>query len=206
MLSSQAFNAFLKTLEEPPAPSSYWQPRKNTWYCLLFCPAARFTISTRISIADTETSGLCCSKENIESRRSGAEYHYPKKADGAMRDALSIFDQVVASCGGSKITYGEQLRTLNVLDYNYYFKLVNNFKKGNVSQTLLTLNDSQQGFDTQNFVNGLNKHFRDFYWQRHRHCHYSMWVIMLKRHTKVKVPITQTTFCIKLFALQMTVT
>jgi DNA polymerase-3 subunit gamma/tau len=163
MLSSQAFNAFLKTLEEPPAHAIFILATTEKHMVLpTILSRCQIYDFNRISIADTEKHlAYVAQQENIEADAAALNI-IAQKADGAMRDALSIFDQVVASCGGGKITYEGTIANLNVLDYNYYFKLVNNFKEGNVSQTLLTLNEIlSKGFDAQNFVNGLSKHFRD---------------------------------------------
>jgi DNA polymerase-3 subunit gamma/tau len=84
-----------------------------------------------------------------------------QKADGAMRDALSIFDQVVSFCGNT-ITYKDTIANLNVLDYDYYFKLVDCFQRGDITNTLLIFNEIlQKGFNSNHFISGLTQHFRD---------------------------------------------
>ena len=84
-----------------------------------------------------------------------------QKADGAMRDALSIFDQVVSFCG-KDLTYDKVIENLNVLDYDYYFKLTDLFHDGKVAETFLLFNEiMEKGFDAGNLVSGLGRHFRD---------------------------------------------
>ena len=84
-----------------------------------------------------------------------------QKADGAMRDALSIFDQVVSFCG-KDLTYDKVIENLNVLDYDYYFKLADLFHDGKVAETFLLFNEiMEKGFDAGNLVSGLGRHFRD---------------------------------------------
>ena len=84
-----------------------------------------------------------------------------QKADGAIRDALSIFDQVVSFCG-KDLTYDKVIENLNVLDYDYYFKLTDLFHDGKVAETFLLFNEiMEKGFDAGNLVSGLGRHFRD---------------------------------------------
>ncbi|HSO87479.1 MAG TPA: hypothetical protein VLQ91_13065, partial [Draconibacterium sp.] len=98
--------------------------------------------------------------EGIEAETEGLNV-IAQKADGAMRDALSIFDQIV-SFSGKKITYQDIIANLNVLDYDYYFKLVDQFLKNDVPEVLLTFNDIlNHGFDGHHFITGLSSHLRD---------------------------------------------
>ena len=162
MLSSQAFNAFLKTLEEPPAYAVFilatTEKHKILPTIISRCQVYDFN---RIYVDDTvkylkyvaENEGITAEEEALNI--------IAQKADGAMRDALSIFDQVVAFCG-ENITYRAVIENLNVLDYEYYFQLVNHFLQGNVNNSLLIFNEIlNKGFDAQNFISGLSSHFRD---------------------------------------------
>ena len=163
MLTTAAFNAFLKTLEEPPAYAIFilatTEKHKVPATILSRCQIYDFN---RMSIEDTikHLKGIA-EKEGINADPSALNI-IAHKADGAMRDALSIFDQMVAFCGGKEITYQGTLDNLNALDYNYYFRLIDDFKEGNVPQCLLVLNEIlNKGFDAQNFITGLSSHFRD---------------------------------------------
>ncbi len=162
MLSSQAFNAFLKTLEEPPAHAIFilatTEKHKVLPTILSRCQIYDFH---RIKIEDivTHLESIAAS-ENIEAESEGLNI-IAQKADGAMRDALSIFDQI-ASFSGGKITYQNVIANLNVLDYDYYFRLTAAFLTGNIPASLLIFNEVlERGFDGHNFVNGLSRHFRD---------------------------------------------
>lgn len=162
MLSSAAFNAFLKTLEEPPAYAIFilatTEKHKILPTILSRCQIYDFN---RMGIEDTvKHLQMVAEKEGIQAE-PGALGIIAQKADGGMRDALSIFDQIAASTGGN-ITYQGVLENLNVLDYDYYFKLVDYFFAGKVSECLLTFNEIlNKGFEAQNFVNGLSAHLRD---------------------------------------------
>lgn len=163
MLSSQAFNAFLKTLEEPPAHAIFilatTEKHKVLPTILSRCQIYDFN---RMSIENTvKHLENIAAKEGIEVESSALNI-IAQKADGAMRDALSIFDQVVSCCGGKKVTYQGTIENLNVLDYNYYFELVDKFLAGDISNSMLTFNEIlNKGFEAQNFINGLSSHFRD---------------------------------------------
>ncbi|MGE0088801.1 MAG: DNA polymerase III subunit gamma/tau [Bacteroidales bacterium] len=162
MLSASAFNAFLKTLEEPPSHAIFilatTEKHKIIPTILSRCQIFDFN---RIKVDDT-VSYL----EHI-AKAEGIEYEVDalnviaQKADGAMRDALSIFDQVV-SFSGNQITYQKVIENLNVLDYEYYFKLTDAFVKNDLSITLLTFNEIlEKGFDAHHFISGLSEHFRN---------------------------------------------
>ena len=162
MLSTAAFNAFLKTLEEPPKHAIFilatTEKHKIIPTILSRCQIYDFnriciqdSINHIQSIANNEGINIEADAINIISQ----------KADGAMRDALSIFDQVV-SFSGKNISYQNVIDNLNVLDYDYYFKLLDLFKQENISETLLILNDIiLKGFDLHLFVNGLSEHIRN---------------------------------------------
>ena len=162
MLSSQAFNAFLKTLEEPPAYVVFilatTEKHKVIPTILSRCQIYDFK---RITIQDmVEHLQYVASQEGITADVASLNV-IAKKADGAMRDALSIFDQVAASSFGN-ITYESTIASLNVLDYDYYFRLVEAFKAGDIPGALLIYKDIRDhGFDSLFFVNGLANHVRD---------------------------------------------
>ncbi len=162
MLSSAAFNAFLKTLEEPPAHAVFilatTEKHRVIPTILSRCQIYDFN---RIGIADmVEHLQYVAQQEGIAAEEEALGV-IAQKADGGMRDALSIFDQVVSFCG-TNITYQAVFNNLNVLDYEYYFRLINLFKNGDVSNALLVFNEIlNKGFDAQNFVQGLAMHFRN---------------------------------------------
>ena len=162
MLSNQAFNAFLKTLEEPP---------KNVVFILATTERHKVipTILSRCQIYDFRRITVndiidhlqyVAESEGVEVEREALGV-IALKADGAMRDALSIFDQVVASTQG-KVTYEGVVDALNVLDQDYYFRLVDIFRKGDVAEALLLFKEiTDKGFDAQFFINGLADHIRN---------------------------------------------
>ncbi|MCM1491426.1 MAG: DNA polymerase III subunit gamma/tau [Muribaculum sp.] len=162
MLSSAAFNAFLKTLEEPPSYVIFilatTEKHKVLPTILSRCQTYDFR---RITIEDmVEQMEYIGSQEGIKTEGRGLEV-IARKADGAMRDALSIFDQVAASSQGD-ITYAKTIENLNVLDYDYYFKLVDTFRTGDISGSLLIYRDIRaKGFDSLFFLNGLADHVRN---------------------------------------------
>lgn len=162
MLSSAAFNAFLKTLEEPPSYVIFilatTEKHKVLPTILSRCQTYDFR---RITIEDmVDQMEYIGQQEGISTERRGLEV-IARKADGAMRDALSIFDQVAASSQGD-ITYAKTIENLNVLDYDYYFKLVETFRNGDVSGSLLIYRDIRaKGFDSLFFLNGLADHVRN---------------------------------------------
>ncbi len=162
MLSQQAFNAFLKTLEEPPSYVIFilatTEKHKVIPTILSRCQIYDFK---RITVADmVEHLEYVAQSEGITADREALGV-IALKADGAMRDALSIFDQVAASSMG-KITYESAISSLNVLDYDYYFRLVDAFREGDVPTSLLIYKEIlDKGFDSLFFINGLASHVRD---------------------------------------------
>ena len=162
MLSASAFNAFLKTLEEPPRHAIFilatTEKHKILPTILSRCQIYDFN---RISVEDTVNHlSYFASKEGITAEPEALNV-IAMKADGGMRDALSIFDQVVSFTGGN-ITYKSVIDNLNVLDYEYYFRLTDCFLENKVSDALLLFNDIlNKGFDGSHFITGLSSHFRD---------------------------------------------
>ncbi len=162
MLSQAAFNAFLKTLEEPP---------KHALFILATTEKHKIlpTILSRCQIFDFNRIQIKDTVEYLEyiSKQEGVDYEVDafnliaQKADGAMRDALSIYDQVV-SFSDNHVTYRKVIDNLNILDYEYYFSLTDAFLQEDVSKCLLLFDEIlNKGFDAHNFVNGLSRHFRD---------------------------------------------
>ncbi len=162
MLSGPAFNAFLKTLEEPPS-----------YVIFILATTERHkiipTILSRCQIFDfnrISVEGIAGQLKDIAGKESivaeeDALHVIAQKADGAMRDALSMFDQLV-SFAGNNLTYKAVIENLNILDYDYYFKVTDDVLSGNVSSVFLTFNEIlNNGFDGHNFINGLASHFRD---------------------------------------------
>ena len=162
MLSPAAFNAFLKTLEEPPHHALFilatTERHKVLPTILSRCQTYNFN---RISIADmVEHLEYVASKEGIQAEPEALNV-IAQKADGGMRHALSIFDQVASYTNGN-ITYQAVIQNLNVLDYDYYFRMTDLILNGNIRASLLLLNEIiNKGFDAQNIVTGLASHFRD---------------------------------------------
>ena len=162
MLSASAFNAFLKTLEEPPRHAIFilatTEKHKIIPTILSRCQIYDFN---RISVEDTVNHlSYVASKEGITAEPEALNV-IAMKADGGMRDALSIFDQVVSFTGGN-ITCKSVIDNLNVLDYEYYFRLTDCFLENKVSDALLLFNDIlNKGFDGSHFITGLSSHFRD---------------------------------------------
>lgn len=162
MLSSGAFNAFLKTLEEPPAHAIFilatTEKHKIIPTILSRCQIYDFN---RISVTDTVNHLKYVAEQEEVSIDNNALNVIAQKSDGGMRDALSIFDQLVSFCG-SNITYQKVIENLNVLDYEYYFKLVDCFLQSNVTEALLIFNEIlNKGFEAQHFITGLSSHLRD---------------------------------------------
>lgn len=162
MLSSAAFNAFLKTLEEPP---------KYVIFILATTEKHKLlpTILSRCQIYDfnrMEVSDIIshlsnvAARENIEVEKEALNV-IARKADGGMRDALSIFDQVASYCNG-KITYAGTIANLNILDYEYYFQVTDKILEKKIPDVLVLLDEIiRKGFDPGLFINGLADHFRD---------------------------------------------
>lgn len=162
MLSASAFNAFLKTLEEPPSYVIFilatTEKHKILPTILSRCQVYDFN---RISVEDTVAHlQNIAEKEGIEAELDALNI-IAVKSDGGMRDALSTFDQVVSFCG-KKITYKDVIENLNILDYDYYFTLTNLCLQQKMSDALLLFNDIlNKGFDAGHFISGLLTHFRD---------------------------------------------
>ena len=162
MLSQQAFNAFLKTLEEPPPYAIFILATTEKHKIIP-------TILSRCQIFDFKRIQVprivqhlqnICAEEKIEADKE-ALHIIAQKADGALRDALSIFDRIV-SFSGNKITYGDVIENLNVLDYDYYFQFVDALLIENTASVLMLFDDIQKkGFDGDLFMNGLAEHFRN---------------------------------------------
>lgn len=162
MLSQAAFNAFLKTLEEPPHHAIFILATTEKHKILP-------TIMSRCQIYDFKRMGVndivghlknVAEKEGITVEEAALNI-IAQKADGGMRDALSIFDQVASFCGGN-ITYQRTIENLNVLDYDYYFRLTDFFLEGKITECMLTLNEIlSKGFEGQYFITGLSSHFRN---------------------------------------------
>ena len=162
MLSTAAFNAFLKTLEEPPAHAIFilatTEKHKLLPTILSRCQIYDFN---RMTIQDIVGHLERVAKEENIQYETAALNVIAQKADGGMRDALSIFDQVASFCQGH-ITYQQTIADLNVLDYEYYFKLVDYFLEGKITEIMLTLNDIlSKGFEGSHFIGGLNNHLRN---------------------------------------------
>lgn len=162
MLSSAAFNAFLKTLEEPPAHAIFilatTEKHRIIPTILSRCQVFDFN---RIRVKDiADHLAWIAEKEGIVAEPE-ALHVIAQKADGAMRDALSIFDQVVAF-RGRNLTYKEVIDNLNVLDYDYYFRLTDFLLKEEIPNALVLFDEVlNKGFDAHHFVNGLGSHLRN---------------------------------------------
>ena len=162
MLSASAFNAFLKTLEEPPRHAIFilatTEKHKILPTILSRCQIYDFN---RMSVSDiVQHLEDIARKENVEAEPEALNV-IAQKADGGMRDALSIFDQVVSFTAGH-LTYDKVIQNLNVLDYEYYFKVVDGFLENKVSELMLLFNDIlNKGFQGDHFITGLAKHLRD---------------------------------------------
>ena len=162
MLSTAAFNAFLKTLEEPPAHAIFilatTEKHKILPTILSRCQTYDFN---RISIPDMVLNlRNIATKENVKIDDESLHV-IAQKADGAMRDALTIFDQTVAFCG-TDVKYEDVIRNLGVLDYDYSFDLVNDFLAGDYGKALLAFDDIlSKGFNALHFCAALSSHLRD---------------------------------------------
>ena len=162
MLSASAFNAFLKTLEEPPAYAKFilatTEKHKIIPTILSRCQIFDFK---RITVEDiTGHLNYVATNEGVAAE-GDALHIIAQKADGAMRDALSIFDQLV-SFAGHNLSYETVLENLNVLDYDYFFKITEHILEGDISSTLLIINEIlDKGFDGQHFLIGFGEHLRN---------------------------------------------
>ncbi len=162
MLSQAAFNAFLKTLEEPP-PHAIFVLATTEKHKIIPTILSRCQIFDFHRIRVEDIVGHLAGVARLENTAFEEEALnvIALKADGAMRDALTIFDQV-SSFSNKNITYKEVLDNLNVLDYEYYFRITEAFLEGSASKALMIFNDIlQRGFDGQNFIGGLSSHLRD---------------------------------------------
>jgi len=162
MLSSQAFNAFLKTLEEPPSHVIFilatTEKHKILPTILSRCQIFDFR---RIEIPDIILQLEIVAKNEKIKADHDALHIVAQKADGAMRDALSIFDQLVSFCGNT-LTYNDVIENLNVLDYDYYFRITEAMAAADIANSLLIYDEIlEKGFDSHHFVNGLADHFRN---------------------------------------------
>lgn len=162
MLSQAAFNSFLKTLEEPPAHAIFilatTEKHKIIPTILSRCQVYDFN---RINISDIVEHLQYVAQEEGVATEPEALNVIAQKADGGMRDALSIFDQTASYTQGN-ITYKAVIENLNVLDYEYYFRLTDAILDGNVVNCLLILNDIlNRGFEGQYVISGVASHFRD---------------------------------------------
>lgn len=163
MLSNQAFNAFLKTLEEPPSYAIFilatTEKHKVIPTILSRCQIYDFN---RIGVSDISNHlKEIADREGIEVE-DAALHLIAQKADGALRDALSIFDLIVTFSPDHKITYQATIDNLHILDYDYYFKVTDALNQEKIPDVLLIFDDIlKKGFDGHNFINGLAAHFRD---------------------------------------------
>lgn len=162
MLSQGAFNAFLKTLEEPPAHAIFILATTEKHKIIpTILSRTQIYDFNRITIADTvDHLKYVAQKESVEIDENALNI-IAQKSDGGMRDALSIFDQIV-SFSGNKVSYQDVIQNLNVLDYEYYFQLVDAFLQNDTSKSLLIFNEIlNKGFDAHHFITGLSSHLRD---------------------------------------------
>lgn len=163
MLSTSAFNAFLKTLEEPPSYAIFilatTEKHKIIPTILSRCQIFDFN---RISIGDmSHHLAKIAQKEKIEIDQD-ALHLIAQKADGGLRDALSIFDRLVTYSLGQKVTYLDTIKNLHILDYDYYFKVLDFVSDENAPEVLVLLDEVlKQGFDGHNFIVGLAEHVRN---------------------------------------------
>ena len=173
MLSSSAFNAFLKTLEEPPPYAIFilatTEKHKIIPTILSRCQIFDFR---RIRVDDiVKQLGYICESQDIDADQE-ALHLIATKSDGALRDALSIFDKL-ASFGGKKISYQDVISNLNILDYDYFFKVVEAMLMGDIGEVLRIFDEIQQkGFEADAFLNGLAEHFRNLLVCHHQSIHH----------------------------------
>lgn len=163
MLSNSAFNAFLKTLEEPPSYAIFilatTEKHKVIPTILSRCQIFDFN---RIQIADIGNHLMKIAKHEGIKAEDEALHLIAQKADGALRDALSIFDLMVTYSAGKGISFKDVLSNLHILDYDYYFQVVDSLLAEHHAQPLLTLDEIlRKGFDGQNFIVGLSEHLRN---------------------------------------------
>lgn len=163
MLSNAAFNAFLKTLEEPPSYAIFilatTEKHKVIPTILSRCQIFDFN---RIQVSDISTQlKKIANREKIKVEEE-ALHLIAQKADGALRDALSIFDLMVTFSSGKEVTFKDVLNNLHILDYDYYFKVVDGLLAENMTEPLLLLDEVlRKGFDGHNFISGFSEHIRN---------------------------------------------
>ena len=162
MLSQSAFNAFLKTLEEPPAHAIFilatTEKHKILPTILSRCQTYDFN---RISVPDIVMNLRDIAGKEGVTIDDESLHIIAQKADGAMRDALTIFDQTVAFCG-TEVHYEDVIRNLNVLDYEYSFRLVDAFRAGDYAAAMMTFDEIlAKGFNAQHFISAISSHLRD---------------------------------------------
>ncbi|MDH5608871.1 MAG: DNA polymerase III subunit gamma/tau [Cyclobacteriaceae bacterium] len=163
MLSNQAFNAFLKTLEEPPHYAIFilatTEKHKVIPTILSRCQIYDFN---RIEIADIVDKLKKIADQEGVTAEEDALHLIAQKADGALRDALSIFDLIVTFSSDGKITYQNTIKNLHILDYEYYFRIGDSFLAENMAGALVLFDEIlRNGFDGHNFIVGLQEHFRN---------------------------------------------
>jgi DNA polymerase-3 subunit gamma/tau len=162
MLSTNAFNAFLKTLEEPPKHAIFilatTEKHKIIPTILSRCQIFDFS---RIKVKDiADHLSEISKKENVKAEVE-ALHLIAMKADGALRDALSVFDQMV-TYSGNELTYSQVVENLHILDYDYFFKFVEYTEKEDIPSCLMLFNEIlEKGFDAHNFLSGLSSHYRN---------------------------------------------
>ena len=162
MLSVQAFNAFLKTLEEPPSYAIFilatTEKHKIIPTILSRCQIFDFS---RISIENIVSHLQHVAKSEGVTAEIDALHIIAQKAEGALRDSLSIFDQLI-SFAGNNLTYKDVIQNLNILDYDYYFRITDDLLAAKIPEVLMAFNEIlNHGFDAHNFITGLASHFRD---------------------------------------------
>jgi DNA polymerase-3 subunit gamma/tau len=163
MLSNAAFNAFLKTLEEPPSYAIFilatTEKHKVIPTILSRCQIFDFN---RIQVSDIARQlKKVADREGIQAEEE-ALHLIAQKADGALRDGLSIFDLMVTFSSANKVTFTDVINNLHILDYEYYFNVVDGLLEENATQPLLLLDEVlRKGFDGHNFISGLSDHFRN---------------------------------------------
>ena len=162
MLSQAAFNAFLKTLEEPPAHAIFilatTEKQKIIPTILSRCQIFDFK---RIQLEDIVQHLAFVAKNEGVKAEHDALHIIAQKADGGLRDALSIFDQIVSFCG-NEMTYDSVIQNLNILDHDYFFKVTDSILQNSIFESLNLFNEIlNNGFDGHNFINGLGQHFRN---------------------------------------------
>ena len=163
MLSNQAFNAFLKTLEEPPSYAIFilatTEKHKVIPTILSRCQIFDFN---RIQVSDIAVQLKKIADREKVNAEEAALHLIAQKADGALRDGLSIFDLMVTFSANNAVTFADVLKNLHILDYEYYFKVVDGLLAENPASPLLLLDEIlKKGFDGQNFIVGLSEHIRN---------------------------------------------